>query len=259
MTRFQVHLATRALVVVLASLSLASIAHADPERCSEEDRRDPSNAYRKGRAAYEEARYQDALDCFQLAYEVTASPHLACDEAQSYYMLQNYVQALHMYCQCDPSHETERAEIEARKSDLIRRLPGTACSPARPATIDERATDHREPGSPGRAAPLRLWGGISIGIAGGLLVAGVIEGVRAVGFGRDVNGQATTGQPFDPAVERRGLSAQHWETGLLVSGAVLAVTGGALYFIGGGHDPSSVASAAKRRGRLRLSFGRVEF
>jgi tetratricopeptide (TPR) repeat protein len=79
-----------------------------------------------------------------------------------------------------------------------------------------------------RARKLKLAGIVTAAAGGTLVIIGAIEGLRAVGAANEVNKAVV----YDPAVQSRGLSAQHAEVALLIVGGLAAAAGGGLYYYG---------------------------
>jgi hypothetical protein len=132
--------------------------------------------------------------------------------------------------------------------------------PAGGATGGPEAPPMATPHDPGRT--LRL-AGIGTAAAGGLLLfAGLIEANRAQAAANEIDNTAKMHGTFDPAVEKRGQSAERWQTGLLVTGTLAIAAGGGLYYYGRrtgeraaqGVSLTPMASASGAGALLRVTF-----
>jgi tetratricopeptide (TPR) repeat protein len=75
--------------------------------------------------------------------------------------------------------------------------------------------------------------GLATGGAGAvMLVVAIIEWRRAVSASKDIEDAAMAGLAFDPAVEKRGKSAQNAEAVFSILGLAAVATGAGLYFYG---------------------------
>ena len=113
--------------------------------------------------------------------------------------------------------------------------------------------------------PGRTYRYIGMGAAGAgalLFIVGLIEGGRAAAAASEIDKTATDGGTFDPAVQRRGQSAESAEKGLIVTGILLGAAGGGLYYYGRRTDEQAarqvsvtpVASAHGAGALLRVTF-----
>lgn len=106
-----------AFSIALAVLALSSVANADvnPEA---------RKYFEQGAVAYEEARYEDAIDLFLKAYAIDPQPVLVYNAAQGYERLGDVPNALRSYrdyLRLAPKAE-DRATVETRVGNLERRL-----------------------------------------------------------------------------------------------------------------------------------------
>ena len=91
------------------------------------------------------------------------------------------------------------------------------------------------PQAPAAADPGRKFriAGIATGGAGAaLILIGIIQGARAVGAANDIEDAARAGMAFDPAVEKRGQSAEKAQWWCLGLGLVAGAAGGGLWYYG---------------------------
>jgi len=89
-----------------------------------------------------------------------------------------------------------------------------------------------------------LAGKITAIAGGGLFLIGAAFGGAAVGAANEVNSEASSGKAFDPSVESRGKNFQAAETAFMITGALVAATGGVLYFYGRHLTTAESASVA---------------
>ena len=99
-------------------------------------------------------------------------------------------------------------------------------------------------------------GGVAAG--GVLVLIGLAEGIRAAAASNEVKNTANAGQPFDPAVQKRGKDFQAAEAIFLALGVVVGGAGGALYLYGHRHEHdvtvTPMASGTSAGGMLRVTF-----
>jgi tetratricopeptide (TPR) repeat protein len=75
-------------------------------------------------------------------------------------------------------------------------------------------------------------GKIALGVGGGMILIGMIQGLRAVSAANDVEEAASNGGAFDPAVEDRGKSAESAQYVWLGLGALVGAGGAAAWYYG---------------------------
>ncbi len=85
--------------------------------------------------------------------------------------------------------------------------------------------------------------GIAAGGAGAVMIlVGIAQGTRAHAAANDLEDAAANGEPFDPAVQSRGKSAEKAQWWLLGLGVVAGAAGGGLWYYG--HHKTEKARAA---------------
>jgi tetratricopeptide (TPR) repeat protein len=132
--------------------------------------------------------------------------------------------------------------------------PPFAPPPAPPSEPAPAPTDTRA-----RLAPKIVFGGrIAVGVGAGMFLIGVIQGLRASAASNQVEDVAEAGGFFDPAVERRGKSAesaQWWWIGL---GTLVAAAGGGAWYYGLRMQANAESSkTAAGSSWPRLTFGPI--
>jgi len=117
--------------------------------------------------------------------------------------------------------------------------PGTGGEPnvfvAPPPPGNGTAPGYSPPPPPPATDPGRKFriAGLATGGAGAvMLVVAIIEWRRAVSASHEIEDAAKAGEAFDPAVEKRGKSAQNAEAVFAILGLAAVGAGGGLYFYG---------------------------
>jgi len=159
--------------LVMAVSLLAATARAQPA-----DREEARRQFEKGRVAYELAQYEQAIDHFTRAYELSSEPVLIFNIAQANRLMGRCHKAVDLYQQyLRLAPATEEAEVARAHLQTLRQ---TCRDPAKPdppspATVAPAASLHAT-ASPTPPAPLPSGGGLRkaawVGLAAGLLVGG---------------------------------------------------------------------------------------
>jgi tetratricopeptide (TPR) repeat protein len=154
----------------------------------------PEQLYEDGRRAYRLGRYDEAVKKFERSYELSDQPLLLYNIALSYkrlYGISNAVADLRRsktvfeefinVASADTGLTTEIDDARARLAEIDEEIArAETAEPAKPPPSDA------PPAGSERERKLRLAGAITMGVGGGLVVAGVAMGtyyaVRAPGF-----------------------------------------------------------------------------
>ena len=165
--------------------------HAAPEA---EDGQDPRKLYAEGESLYRRGRFREALEKFELAYDLSEQPLLLYNIALTYrqlYDVADDVEELRrgravlknfmLFAQRDPELDATGAKellaeveqlIEEWEAEHPKRDPEQLPGPG-PGPIDTPATPSGA--DPGR--PFRIGGAVAMGVGGGLLVGGIVGAV----------------------------------------------------------------------------------
>jgi len=255
---------TRRLAVAALALSVClaagNVARADDDTAAAREH------YQKGTSYYDLGRYPEAIHEFEAAYELKNDPALLYNLAQSHRLAGNTEQALHFYrtyLRRVPK-VSNRAEIEERIAALEQALaqkgpttstttgqttppppdtgPGGGVTPPPPPPPDTTGTPPgptsfvtatAAPPPRNNQARILEYAGIGAAGLGGLLfVVGIVEGNRASAAANEINNTALQMGTFDPAVEKRGQSAETAEKALIFTGVLLGAAGAGVYYYG---------------------------
>jgi tetratricopeptide (TPR) repeat protein len=83
-----------------------------------------------------------------------------------------------------------------------------------------------------RGRTMKTAGMITAGAGGLLLLIGIVQGLRAESASKTLEDAAKNGDVFDPAVEKRGVSAERWEAVTVITGLLAIGGGAALWYLG---------------------------
>lgn len=213
-----------ALFVVLAFVAIASASvaraqdAADPADANDEEAR---TLFREGEAAYGEGRFEEALDRFQRAYELSQRVALLYNvglAAMNVGKDREALEAFRGYLASDQDLPN-RAIVEARVVTLERRIAEQAAEEER-----LREAQSRTSGAPGVGWALTIAGGVLI--AGGAVVftLGMLD-YDAVASAQDEDWSSVSGA-YDraPIFTGAGIAGAGVGAALLVAGIVLVAT-----------------------------------
>jgi tetratricopeptide (TPR) repeat protein len=223
---------------------------ADPEADASER---AVEAYRRGTELYNDAQFEAALEAFQEAATLYASPDFQFNIAKCYERLGELPQAVRHYETYlrTAGDTSDRAVVESTIADLKRRIEAEQNKPDPEPELVPEPEPEPEPvvENPGR--PLVLTGGVLIGVG---VAAGLGGGL---GFGIPVSrdnaslGDVLGGNPdnltFAQADEiaTRAKRNQTLELVMIGVGGALAVTGAALLGVGLSKNKKAAGAAAQ--------------
>jgi tetratricopeptide (TPR) repeat protein len=183
--------------VALLNIMLAGVAYG---QATEGDRRDEEarGLFSAGKVAYEEGRYEDALEHFQRAHGLSGRPELLYNVGQSLDRLRRdreAVEALRRFLEevpDTPHRKQVGARIRALEDAIERRERGDDVEPSSPVPTPEQAAREETSETRAGADPLvdtgegkrgvhtRWWFWTGIGA---VVVAGIVVGVLVGGAG----------------------------------------------------------------------------
>jgi tetratricopeptide (TPR) repeat protein len=231
-----------AIALVIASRSVL----ADPTP-------DAAQRYRDGQAAYDQARYDDALASWQQSYALSHAPGLLYNLAQAYRLRDragDCVAARERYQRfvslAQPSPQRELAERYITELAACAAPPLSGASPTTSATVDDTL----------RTRELEVG---AVGVVGlGLLVTGIALGHHAATLGNDVTNACAVSCDWSAEkskdAEGRRDSALGWTFGAI--GVVELVGDAALYYFGVREHGISVAVPPSREPGAVVTWGR---
>ena len=282
----------RSVAFAVACASIVSVAGAQPDDSADAKSDEPAaggedqarTLYEEGDSAYRAGRYEEAIDRFSKAYELSKRPELQFNLANAYERLGQLaaaIRSLETYQVAAPVGE--RADIQRRIDALKKRLEKAEKGPAAPAPSgsgSEGSSGSSSDGSgtgsgtgsataggavggdTGGTGSSPVAGYVLLGFGGASLITGAVLGLLARGAHSDAEEKCDGGFCLagaeDDLDREKGL-ALGADIGLGL-GAVLSVVGLTLVLT---HDSGSTASASRpstalnfapRQGGGALSF-----
>jgi len=172
-------LATVVLVGMLALLPAQTRAQDAQDATSQQAR----DLYRQGDRAYREGRYEEAVEAFQQAYELSGRPQLLYNMANAYERLNRLTDAVAALEQYAPeAPEGDRTVIQSRITQLEARI-ATERDAAEHASAEHDAHQDASPPSSGTSSQRGhdLTGpAVLMSIGGAAIVASIVMGVLAL-------------------------------------------------------------------------------
>lgn len=243
----------RAALVATLTLALGSAVLAAPREAAAQKKgaSDPKVAeakrlFEEGRALYQKGRYEEAIEAFEIAFELSKRPLLHDSIASAYERLGNFKKAresLGKWREAAP--EKEHAVLDERLKNLDERI--------RKEDDERKAAEAAKKAPPPPAAPpaeprasLLVPGLVVGGVGLGAVVAGVVVGAAGVGSFPDTSTQCrvSEGKTLCPSTTRSSFG----DAGTLttvgdvvwVAGAVVAAAGVTLVLVDRvTHQPSA--------------------
>jgi len=218
--------------------------------------------YQRATRAYDLQKYQEAIDEYQKAYEISGDPPMLYNIAQAYRLADQPAEAARYYrrfLQRMPSArnrddverkiaDQEKLAEQRKKSEPVAPPPPPPTAPTKPPPIVEvkpppPAPTVVPPPPPPAAAPpetshARAVVGWSL-IGAGLIVDGVAayEGYRARQKGDQLTRDSMAGdRVFDPSVETAGKNANVAAIALGIGGTAVAIAGAIVLITGGSSE-----------------------
>ena len=283
--------------VLLAATTSAAVAQPAPAPAPaptptpEQTRAEAKALYEKGNTHYNLGEYDQAIEAFKKAYELSQAPGLLFNIAQSFRLKKDYEQASHFYETYLrlKSDAPNRADVEARIAEMKAMLeeqkkmgtkaplgtvtpdggtsttapqPTTPTPATMPTTTPTAPTTPTSPAGPrdvvepGAGKTLKLAGIATAGVGGALIITGVVFGMMAKGKEsdlEDLNGGGTWDQDAYDAGKRNNTIAI---TTLAVGGAAV-IAGGVMFYLGYSKEKSASSVAlvpTKDGGRLTVGW-----
>jgi len=256
----------RALFVIALVIALGQLASAQPAKPAPDDRSNAAEAarlYDEGKRHFDIGEYAQAITSWKQAYLRSSAPLLLFNIAQAYRLSNNCAQANRFYLNYRNSekHPENQAELEKAMAKCAGVEPATGdAAPGEPATVPAAPPDTPPAAPPATAAPgpappgpaasppsnrgggWRIAGLATVGVGAGVLVAGGVYAGKAKHDSDAISG-AQAGTPYTGGVvstDRSGRTAASRAQALFGIGAALAVTGGALWYVGHRQDRAQV-------------------
>ncbi|HMF39310.1 MAG TPA: tetratricopeptide repeat protein [Polyangia bacterium] len=253
------------LVSVLAGLALMAAAGPARAQMTQAQKDEVKLHYQRATRAYDLQKYQEAIDEYQKAYEISGDPPMLYNIAQAYRLADQPAEAVRYYrrfLQRMPSarnrEDVERKIADQEKlAEQKRKLePVTPPPPPPPPTKPPPIVEVKPPPPPPVVTPpppppppapepshARAVVGWSL-IGAGLVVGGVAayEGYQARQKGDQLTRDSMAGanggmaKTFDPAVETAGKNANIAAIALGIGGTVVAVAGAIVLISGGSSE-----------------------
>jgi tetratricopeptide (TPR) repeat protein len=253
--------------LALAPVQVVAAPPKQPEEAPAEDEAPPEDpnyeraveAYRRGTELYNEAKFREALESFQEAATLYASPDFQFNIAKCYERLGEYENAIRSYELYLRTAEDsgDRAVIEASIADLQRRIEERDAAEKEPDPDPQPQPDSKK--KPGRT--LIIVGGTLTGVGAVFAIAGGLANGIPVSnnnkkLGEVLDGGNPDGLTFDQA-NALADDARRLQTLEIVNvaiGSAILVTGVAL--LGVGLAKKKKAAAATARFQVAPSWGR---
>jgi tetratricopeptide (TPR) repeat protein len=212
--------------------------------------------YQRATRAYDLQKYQEAIDEYQKAYEISGDPPMLYNIAQAYRLADQPVEAARYYrrfLQRMPNarnrEDVERKIAEQEKLAEQRKKVEPVTPPPPPPTKPPPIVEVKPPPPPPVTPPpitppppppeshVRAVVGWSM-LGAGLIADGVAvyEGYRAKQKGDQLTKDSMMGRVFDPSLETDGKNANIAAIALAIGGSALAVAGIIVLATGGAPD-----------------------
>jgi hypothetical protein len=104
---------------------------------------------------------------------------------------------------------------------------------------------------------LVLGGKIAVGVGGGMVLIGMIQGLRAVSAANDIETAARNGGAFDPSVEDRGKSAESAQYAWIGVGILVGAGGAAAWWYGRRLNAAAEAGPTPAPAPVTMSFAPI--
>jgi tetratricopeptide (TPR) repeat protein len=235
--------------------------------------------FKKGSAAYDLGRFDEAIKEFEAAYQARSDPALLFNIGQAHRLLGHVDAALRSYRAYlrKAPRAPNRGEVQARiKTMEAAALNDTVLRPGEGGRLDAQGgiqppgpedgsmalTDSESSSSPGTGR--RVAGLLTLGLGAAAIAGGVAWRLSADADAQRVTQAGKDGQRFDQSLqdlEREGLRNHTLGTLSIAVGSAAVVAGAVLYFLGppsgeGPRDAASFQSAflTGTTGTLRFTF-----
>jgi tetratricopeptide (TPR) repeat protein len=234
--------------------------------------------YQRATRAYDLQKYQEAIDEYQKAYEISGDPPMLYNIAQAYRLADQPAEALRYYrrfLQRMPNArnrddverkiaDQEKIAEDRKKAEPAAPPPSTSTKP--PPIVEVKPPPPTAPVVPqlppptASPAPETSHAGVVVGwclVGAGLIVDGVAayEGYRAKQKGDQLTRDSMANPPitFDPAVETAGKDANVAAIALAIGGTAVAVAGVIVLITSGGSSSEQPEKPVTPVARLSLT------
>jgi tetratricopeptide (TPR) repeat protein len=247
------------LAGLLAAVALAAsprMAHAQMTQAQKDE---VKLHYQRATRAYDLQKYQEAIDEYQKAYEISGDPPMLYNIAQAYRLADQPAEAVRYYrrfLQRMPSArnredverkiaDQEKLAEQRKKVEPVTPVTPPAQPPTKPPPIVEvkppppvtpppPITPPPPPPETSHARTVVGWSMIGAGaIVGGVAV---YEGYRAHQKGDQLTRDSMAGKVFDPSIETAGKNANIAAIALGIGGGAVAIAGAIVLITGGSSD-----------------------
>jgi tetratricopeptide (TPR) repeat protein len=280
-TRFR-RTAPRAAGALMAAAVLAAVLVAAPRpaqaQMTQAQKDEVKLHYQRATRAYDLQKYQEAIDEYQKAYEISGDPPMLYNIAQAYRLADQPTEAVRYYrrfLQRMPNArnrddverkiaDQEKIAEERKRSEPVTPPPSTSTRP--PPIVEVKPPPPVAPAAPAQPpaaptpAPEASHAGAVVGwclVGAGLIVDGVAayEGYRAKQKGDQLTRDSMANQSvtFDPSVETSGKNANVAAIALAIGGTAVAVTGVIILITSTGSSPEQPEKSATPVARLSLT------
>jgi tetratricopeptide (TPR) repeat protein len=272
MTRgFRVFLPALALTIAIAWSS-----YADGAQLTQAQKDEVKLHYQRATRAYDLQKYQEAIEEYQKAYEISGDPPMLYNIGQAHRLADQPVEAVRYYrrfLQRMPNarnrEDVERKIADQEKVIEERRKAAAAVTPPpppppakSPPIVEVKPPPPVPPPPPEPPPPVvspeppsqaRAVVGWSL-IAAGVIADGVAiyQGYRAKQKGDELTRASMAGEVFDPQVEEDGKNANIAAIALGIGGTAIAVAGAIVLITSGGPEGAG-ASRPPTAGRLTVT------
>ena len=229
--------------------------------------------YQRATRAYDLQKYQEAIDEYQKAYEISGDPPMLYNIAQAYRLAEQPGEAARYYrrfLQRMPNahnrEDVERkiadqermAEQQRKKAEAVtpppppppptKPPPIVEVKPPPPPSVTPPTAPPNPPPPPPETSHVRAVVGWSM-LGAGLIADGVAayEGYRAKQKGDQLTKDSMNGKTFDPSLETAGKNANIAAIALGIGGTALAITGIIVLATGGSSEQTEKAATPVAR------------
>jgi hypothetical protein len=258
-----------ALAPILIAVGLTLAAAQARAQMTQAQKDEVKLHYQRATRAYDLQKYQEAIDEYQRAYEISGDPPMLYNIAQAYRLADQPSEAARYYrrfLQRMPNARN-REDVERKIADqekladqrkkvepVVPPPPTTTTTPTKPPPIVEvkpppppvvQPPPPQLPPPPPETSHARAVVGWSL-VGAGLIVDGVaaFEGYRARQKGDQLTRDSMMVPPktFDPSVETAGKNANIAAIALGIGGTAVAIAGAIVLITGGSSEPEKSAT-----------------
>jgi len=260
--------------ILVGALLLAAprLAHAQMTQAQKDE---VKQHYQRATRAYDLQKYQEAIDEYQKAYEISGDPPMLYNIAQAYRLADQPAEAARYYrrfLQRMPSARNredverkiavqERIAEQRKKNEPVTPPPAPPPTtkpppivevkpPPPPPTTTPPPVTPPPPPETSHARAVVGWSLLAAGVMADAVAA--YEGYRAKQKGDQLTKDSMAGKVFDPSLETDGKNANIAAIALGIGGTALAITG-IIVLATGGSSPEQTEKPATPVARLTLT------